>query len=549
MKNITFLLGVMLCGIITLQAQKNTQEAPFAKPKLVVGIVVDQMRYDYLTRYWDKYGDDGFKRMISEGFNCRNNHFNYVPTKTAAGHATVYTGATPKVHGIIGNDWYDKVEDRMVYCTEDATVESLGTDTDAGKMSPRRMIASTVTDQLKLATVSKGKVIGISIKDRGAILPAGHAADAAYWFHGKDEGHWISSTFYMDELPKWVTKFNKSDAAEKYKKVWNTLYDIDDYTESIADENNFEGAFEGEKAAVFPHDLPKLWDDNGGFDILKGVAYGNSLTVDFAEAAVAGEDLGKDNITDFLAVSFSSPDYVGHRYGVSAVETEDTYLRLDKDLGRFLSFLDQKVGKGEYTVFLTADHGAVEVPSYLESLNMPGGNFSTKELHDQLNTFLTEKFGSDKLVKNISNEQIFLDQALLKKINIASEDVETAIVNEIKNYKNVAEAYTGTAMRNGEFVHGVTHNLQMGYNFKRSGDVLYILDPSYIPSSSKTGTTHGSGYAYDTHSPLLFFGKGIKQGETLKRTEIPDIANTICALLGIAYPDGKTGEPISEVIE
>lgn len=548
MKNV-LIAGLLFFSVVGLKAQQKSEKEPFTRPKLVVGIVVDQMRYDYLVRFYDKYGDDGFKRMINEGFNCKNNHFNYIPTKTAAGHASVYTGTTPKTHGIIGNDWYDKNEDRSVYCTEDETVNSLGTVTDAGKMSPRRMVSSTMTDQLKLATASQGKVIGVSLKDRGSILPAGHAADGAYWFQGKDEGHWVTSTYYMDALPNWVEKFNKSDAAEKYKKVWNPLYDIDTYTESIADNNDFEQYFKGEEAPVFPHDLPKLWDDNGKFDLLKGVPFGNSLTVDFAEAAIKGENLGADKITDFIAVSFSATDYVGHRFGVSAKETEDTYLRLDKDLGRLFTFLDKEVGKGTYTVFLTSDHAAVEVPSYLEAENIPGGNFSKKEFYTPLNAFLNTKFGSDKLIKNFSNEQLFLDQELIKKLGLTSEEVENAIVGEVKNYKNVAEAYTGTSMRNQEFTKGQASRLQMGYNFNRSGDVLLALSPGYINSTSRKGTTHGTGYAYDTHAPLLFFGQGINHGQTVKRTEIPDIANTICSLLGITFPSGKSGEPIPEVIQ
>lgn len=548
MKN-TYLFGLLFFSFVTLQAQKKSEDQPFTKPKLVVGIVVDQMRYDYISRFWDKYQNDGFKRMINEGFNCKNNHFNYIPTKTAAGHASVYTGSTPKTHGIIGNDWYDKNEDRSVYCTEDATVNSLGTVTDAGKMSPRRMLSSTMTDQLKLATASKGKVIGVSLKDRGSILPAGHAADAAYWFQGKEEGHWVTSTYYMEELPKWVEKFNKSKAAENYKKTWKPLYDIDTYTESIEDDNIYEGVFTGEKTPTFPHDLPKIWNENGKFDLLKGVPFGNSLTVDFAEAAIEGESLGKDAITDFIAISFSATDYVGHRFGVSAKETQDTYLRLDQDIARLLTYLDKEVGKGEYTVFLTADHAAVEVPSYLESMEIPGGYFSKKEFFDPLNAFLKSKFGSNKLIKNFSNEQLFLDQDVVKALGVSSTEIEEAIVNEVKNYENVAGAYTGTAMRNQEFTQGLASNLQMGYNFNRSGDVLLVLSPGYIPSSSRTGTTHGSGYTYDTHTPLLFFGKGINHGETVKRTEIPDIANTICSLLGIAFPSGKSGEPIQEVIK
>ncbi len=306
-----------------------------SKPKLVVGIVVDQMRYDYLTRFESKFGNGGFNRMISEGFNCKNNHFNYVPTYTGPGHTSIYTGTTPKYHGIISNNWYDKSTKETVYCAGDDTVASVGTDNKAGKMSPHRMQTTSFADENRLFTQGRGKTIGISLKDRGAILPAGHTANAAYWFHGRDEGSWISSSFYMNELPKWVSDFNTSEAAESYLKVWNTLYEISTYTESGTDENNFEGGFKGKDKATFPYDLAALSKDNRGFDILKATPYGNSLTTDFAIAAIKAEELGQDDITDVLTVSFSSTDYVGHNFGVNSKEVEDTYIRLDKDIERF----------------------------------------------------------------------------------------------------------------------------------------------------------------------------------------------------------------------
>ncbi|UNZ00472.1 alkaline phosphatase family protein [Zhouia spongiae] len=520
----------------------------YKKPKLVVGIVVDQMRYDYLPRFWNRYGEGGFKRMIAEGFNCKNNHFNYVPTYTGPGHASVYTGTTPAFHGIIANDWYDKNIDKSVYCAQDDEVNSVGTKSDAGKMSPNRMITTTVTDQLRLATQMRGKVIGIAIKDRGAILPAGHSANAAYWFHGKDEGAWISSTYYMDELPKWVQKFNKSDAAKSYKKEWNTLFDINSYTASGTDENNFEGKFKGEEAAVFPHKLHKLWKQNNGYDIIKATPYGNSVTTDFAIAAIEGESLGQDNDTDFLAVSYSSTDYVGHKFGVNSVEIEDTYLRLDKDLERLFNKLDKQVGKGNYTVFLTADHAAVHVPAYLESVKIPGGYFSTSDFKVKLNEFLQEKYNAKGLIKNFSNFQIFLDHEKLEELDLELVEVEEAIADEVVNYEGVFEVFTAQEMRKHDYTQPVPYLLQKGYNHKRSGDVLVVLDPGVI-SYSRTGSTHGSNFNYDTHAPLLFFGYGINHGETTQRTEIPDIAPTISALLGIAFPNAATGNPISEVID
>lgn len=520
----------------------------YKKPKLVVGIVVDQMRYDYLPRFWNRYGDGGFKRMVAEGFNCKNNHFNYVPTYTGPGHASVYTGTTPAFHGIIANDWYDKTIDKSVYCAQDDNVNSVGTSSDAGKMSPNRMITTTVTDQLRLATQMRGKVIGIAIKDRGAILPAGHSANAAYWFHGKDEGAFISSTYYMDELPKWVTRFNKSDAAKQYKKEWNTLYDIETYTASGTDMNNFEGKFKGEKDAVFPHKLNKLWKENNEYDIIKATPFGNSLTTDFAIAAIEGEELGKDDETDFLAVSFSSTDYVGHQFGVNSVEIEDTYLRLDQDLERLFNKLDQEVGKGNYSVFLTADHAAVHVPAYLESVKIPGGYFSTSDFKVKLNEFLQEEYGAKGLVKNFSNFQIFLNYEKLEELDLDLAEVEEAIANEVVNYDGVFEVFTAQEMRKHDFTQPVPYLLQKGYNHKRSGDVMVVLEPGVI-SYSRTGSTHGSNFNYDTHAPLLFFGHGINHGETTERTEIPDIAPTISALLGIAFPNATTGNPISEVID
>ena len=299
------------------QTKTKTETVLNANPKLVVGIVVDQMRYDYLTRFYSKYGNGGFKRLINEGFNCKNNHYNYVPTYTGPGHASIFTGTSPKNHGIIANYWYDKFSKENVYCAGDSTVLAVGSDSKAERMSPHRMKTTTFADENRLFTQMRGKTIGISIKDRGAILPAGHSANAAYWFRGREEGHFITSTYYMNSLPKWVKDFNASKTAESYLKEWNTLYDIDTYTESGSDLNTFEGGFKGKDNATFPYDLAALKDKNKGFDIIKATPYGNSIVTDFAIEAITAEQLGKDNYTDVLTVSFSSPDYVGHNFGVN----------------------------------------------------------------------------------------------------------------------------------------------------------------------------------------------------------------------------------------
>lgn len=519
-----------------------------SNPKLVVGIVVDQMRYDYLTRFYNRYGEGGFKRMIKEGFNCKNNHFNYIPTKTGPGHASVFTGTTPKYHGVIANNWYDKEDKKTVYCAGDDSVKAVGTDSKLEQMSPHRMKTTTFADENRLFTQLKGKTIGISIKDRGAVLPAGHSANAAYWFRGKKEGSFVSSTYYMDKLPKWVKDFNTSKVAESYLKEWNTLYDIGTYTESGDDLNNFEVTFKGKETATFPYDLKALQKENAGFDIIKATPYGNSIVADFAIEAIEGEELGKDDITDVLTVSFSSTDYVGHRFGVNSKEVQDTYLRLDKDLERFFKVLDEKVGKGNYTVFLTADHGAIDVPSYLQTVKIPSGYINAKERTSRLNDFMKTTFSDSTLIENISNNQIFLNRQRIKQLGLKLNNVQEIIVNEIISYKHIDKAFTATTMSNMVFNTGIERLLQNGYNQKRSGDVIYISDPAFI-AYGKKGSTHGSGLNYDTHVPLLFFGKGIKHGQTLQKTKIIDIAPTISALLGISFPNGASGEPLEFVID
>jgi predicted AlkP superfamily pyrophosphatase or phosphodiesterase len=551
--SIVTLFNVILLFNADLSAQNRGKDNDSGKllkvkPKLVVGIVVDQMRYDYLTRFYDHFGNDGFKRLVEEGFNCKNNHFNYAPTSTGPGHTSVYTGATPSVHGIIGNNWYDKELDTDVYCASDDSYTSVGTTSNAGQMSPHRMTVTTITDELRLNNQMRGKTIAIALKDRGAVLPGGHTANAAYWFHGANEGKWITSSYYMEQLPKWVIDFNSSGKAQSYKKAWNTIKDIKDYRESGTDNNAYEGLFEGETSPIFPHSTTALLNKTENFDIIKATPFGNSLTTDFVIEALKQEDLGKDEITDFLAVSFSSTDYVGHMYGVNSKEVQDTYIRLDEDLARLFKALDKNVGEGEYTVFLTADHGAIEVPAYLKDKKIPAGYIDNVANSKRLSEFLKYTYGTEDIMKNYSNYQLFLDHKIVKNLDLNLADVEREIAQEFLGYDAIDRVYTASQMWNNEYTKGIPYILQNGYNQKRSGDVLVVLKPGFI-SYSKTGSTHGSPQIYDTHAPLLFYGMGIKPGSTVNRTEIPDIAPTIAALLGISFPSGTNGKPITEVLE
>ena len=552
-KLIIVFIAFCIVGISHGQRNKKSAEAVepvqiAESPKLVVGIIVDQMRYDYLTRFWNHYGEGGFKRLAGQGFNCKNHHFNYAPTSTGPGHTSVYTGTTPATHGIIGNDWYDKETDQEVYCAGDDNYSSVGTTTDAGKMSPHRMLTTTITDQLRLHTQKRGKVIAVALKDRGAVLPGGHMANAAYWFEGGETGNWITSSYYMEALPQWVKDFNASDAVEAYKKPWTTLKPVNTYLESGLDGNSYEGKIDGETNTTFPHDLPKLWEDNGQFGLLRITPYGNSITADFALKALEEESLGTDAITDFLAISFSSTDYVGHFFGVNSKEIEDTYLRLDLDLERILNALDQKVGVGQYTVFLTADHGAMNVVGYLGDQKIPSGFIEEENMKNRFSEFLKYKYGTTDVVKNISNFQVFLDHKVLANLEIDLDDAQEEMAMELLGYEGVNQVFTGHQMWQNQYTHGIPYIIQNGYNQKRSGDVMFVQMPGFI-SHRGTGSTHGSPMIYDTHVPLLLYGKGIKQGSTVNRTEIPDIAPTIATLLGIAFPNGTTGKPIGEVFE
>lgn len=521
------------------------------KPKLVVGVVVDQMRWDYLYRYADRYSENGFKRLLREGFSGENTQINYVPTFTAIGHSTIYTGSVPAIHGIAGNDFIIQATGEKMYCTQDDSVEGVGADGKVGQQSPRNLLSSTITDQLKLATNFQSKVIGISIKDRGGILPAGHFGDAAYWLDGKS-GNWISSSFYMQALPKWVHAFNKEKLADEYyKEGWNTLFPIETYKLSTSDNNMYEGLFKGEKAPTFPRDLVKLKKDNG-YELIKGIPQGNTFTLEFAKRAIEAEELGnnKNNVTDFLAVSLSSPDYIGHQFAVNSIEIEDTYLRLDNDLADFLSYLDDKFGKGNYTFFLSADHGAAHNPRFFSDMKGNAGYFNTKEIKENLNTKLNDKFGVPDLVISLTNDQVHLNNIIIEKNNFDEDAIKRIIIKEMKNLDGIAFVVDMEKVVESSIPKTLRERIVNGYNYKRSGAIQYILEPQwYAGRKDGTGTTHGSWNSYDNHIPAIFMGWGVKPGKTVRQTHMTDIAPTISQILKIEFPNGNIGTPIFEAIQ
>lgn len=534
----------------TKTVKKNTAAATnqVPRPKLVVGIVIDQMRWDYLYRYYERYQAGGFKRLLNEGFSCDNTNLDYIPTVTAAGHSCIYTGTVPAIHGIAGNDFIIQATGKSMYCTEDSTVHTVGSTSKAGEMSPRNLLTTTVTDELRLATNFRSKVIGIALKDRGGILPAGHTANAAYWFDDAT-GNWITSTYYMNDLPAWVKKFNDQKLPAQYlKQDWNTLYPINTYLQSTEDNSpKYEGKFAGTDAPSMPVKTSQLMGK--GFGLIRSTPFGNSLTLDMAKAAIASEQLGKNTATDFLAVSLSSTDYVGHQFGINAVETEDTYLRIDRDLSSFFTYLDSTLGKGNYTVFLTADHGAAHNTAFLNDHNVPAGVWPAKEIMQNLNSLLEGKYGVKKMVLSLDNYQVNLNNAAIADKKISEYAVKQDCIAFLQKQSGVAFAVDMQNAQTANLPEALRSRIVNGYNIERSGVIQIILKPGWFDGHGATGTTHGTWNPYDTHIPLIFMGWGIQHGHTSLSTHMTDIAPTVAALLHIQTPNGAIGVPIVQVLK
>ena len=544
-----WLLGCVISLNVSAQSVKKTptKSSTIARPKLVVGIVVDQMRYDYLYRYYDQYVEGGFKRMMNEGFHCRNNHYSYALTVTAAGHSSIYTGSIPAINGIIGNEWYDRYAGRDVYCTEDSTVKTVGSNNvSVGKMSPKNLLTSTVTDQLRIATNFRNKTIGISIKDRGSILPAGHTANAAYWFDSKT-GNWVSSTFYMEDLPQWAKDYNAKKMPSKYlKKGWQLLLPADQYTQSSQDDVPWEGKLPGNPKPVFPYELAGLAGD--AFGVVTNTPWGNTITKEMAIEAIKGEKLGKGKDTDFLAISFSTPDKIGHSVGPNSVEQQDDFLRLDREFADLFTFLDGYVGKGEYTVFLTADHGVVDVPGFAKEHKLPAGLVSRTNVIQALNKAIQDNYGKNDFVKGSANNQLYLNHALLKDKKITVAEMTAVVREALLPLPGIADVINLTDMGTAPLN---TYQLELyknNVNAKRSGDIQIMTQPGWFYGSA-TGTSHGTPYNYDTQVPFVMFGWGINKGETLRRTSVSDIASTISSLLHILPPSGNIGLPVEEALK
>ena len=499
MKKILMTLLLCCVGMVVLA------QSPFGeKPRLVVGIVVDQMRWDYLSRYYDRFGNDGFRRLTDRGYSCNNCLINYVPTVTAIGHASVYTGSTPAFHGICGNNFY--IDGRKTYCCADSTVQPVGSDNPKGRMSPRNMVATTIGDQLRLHTDFGSKVIGVSYKDRAAILPAGHSANAAYWLDLKNL-RFITSTYYMKELPRWVQDFNKQLQQNK--------------------------------------EVRKLGEDIGLSPLC------GTVTTDMAIAALRNEKLGKGSHTDMLCVSYSQTDVIGHKYGTRGKNTNDAYLQLDKDLGRLLKALDSQVGEGNYLLFLTADHGAAHNWRFMQDNHLAAGPWSSDSMRVRLEAAVARQLGAKKnVIADAMDYRLFLDHRSIREQGLDEEQVKQVVAEAVRQEKDVIFASAFSQLGTAAMPSLLHERALMGFFPGRSGDIYFVVKPGFYEYgswSSPIGTTHGEWNPYDAHIPCLFYGWKVRHGATSREVHITDIAPTVCQLLHIQQPNACVGQSIVEI--
>lgn len=523
------------------------------KPKLVVGIVVDQMRADYLYRFANHYGEGGLKLLMQEGTNFQNCHYNYVPTYTGPGHASIYTGTTPANHGIVANAWWSREEGKRVNCVEDATSKPIGSSPETkGNYSAMRLKSNTITDQVKLMD-SRSKVYSISIKNRGAILPGGHAPDGVFWYDYANGG-FMTGSYYANKLPDWVVMFNQEKNASSYMpEKWETLKPIATYIESRADNYAYEASITNDPP-VFPYNLKKAVKEGKSLtELFVNTPFANTMLTDFARVILEMEKLGKGEATDFLAISYSSPDIIGHSYGPYSKEMQDVMIRLDRDIAKLIKSLDDRIGRDNYVLFLTADHAVEPIPQYLIDHKMAAGYFFWKPFEESMKKAVAAQFG-EGLIDDMYNNSVYLNKKAIEEGKFNYDQVVWFVKDFLRNYPHIKQVYTGRELQELAYLHDWSIKIAMGYHPEESGDLLFTLEPGYLPvkednQKSKQGTSHGSAFSYDTQVPLLFFGKAMPAVNVFREVEITDITPTLSLMLGLTKPSGSTGKVLVEILK
>ena len=520
-------LGAILLAVLSIVVALPAAQPPAGPDiRLVLLIAVDQFRYDYLTRFRAEYSS-GIKRLLDDGAVFTNANLEHYPTVTAIGHSTMLTGATPSVSGIIGNDWFDRETGAIVTSVSDPSVTPVGAPPGPAA-SPRRLLVSTIGDELKMGSgrprgaPERPRVIGVSLKDRSAILPVGRGADAAYWWDTKT-GTFVSSTYYFGAAPDWVTTFNARNPGDVHAGASWTL---------LASPSNPPRQLPSERGAAL-------------YEAVYGSPFGNDVLLGFADEVLQKERLGQRQATDLLSVSFSSNDSVGHTFGPDSPQVRDIAVRTDRTIGQLLNRVDKLVGLQHTLVAFTTDHGVAPLPESLEDRRLPGGRMTTAELFGPIERALATRFGAGKWLMATAGSSPYLNYELIDTLHLDPSEVRRVAAAAAAGVPHVARVYTRDQLLRGEVQNDrVGSRVLRGFNAQRSGDLEIILEPYWIRQAQ--GTTHGTPYNYDAHIPLILMGRGIKPGQYSGQAALNDLAPTLATLLGVDIPSGSSGRVLTE---
>lgn len=539
MKNILFIALLSLCATNFANAQRRI---PPQKPKLIVQITIENFRYDFLTRYWDKIGDKGFKELSLYGAVCKNAQLNYLYTQSAPGIASISTGATPAAHGIIADKWYDQLTNTETDCVFDNRERTIGS--RDGQFSPRKLVATTIADELKSVDFDS-KVFSISLNNYAAILSAGHIADGVFWFDDST-GEFVTTSFYTDRLPDWVKQFNSKKNADLYlNKKWETTLPLDKYTESLADLNEYEIGFRGR--TNFPYELLIYSSRPNRYEILRSTPYGNSLVKDLAILAIANENLGRDNHPDILSLTFSATENIGKKFGTMSIEMEDAYIKLDKEIEFLINYLDDEIGRENVLFILTSNNGSAHSPKYLTDHKIPAGQFKYAQCVSLLKSYLNALYGEGDWVKYYRKHQIYLNHQLIESSKLQLAEVQQKAAELIIQMSGVANVITSTTLQTTSFTEPILRRMQNSYSQKLSGDLLINLQAGWVEQSVDDVSLHNSGYNYDTHIPLIWYGWKIERQNIADNIDVEDIAATLANILNISQPTMCSGKIIKQL--
>lgn len=533
------IMRVFFIIVIALQSSGPVfgfRDSEKSKPDLVVGIVVEKMRYDYLTRLHDQFGGDGFRRLLSEGSTFSNTRYDYLVNQSSSGYATIFTGANPSAHGVISDYWYDRLRNDMRPAVYNENAVAVGGSYSNGRRSPSGLMSGTIGDELRMASDMRSRVYSVSMSDAASVLSGGFSANAAWWFDDAS-GMWMSSSYYIDSLPSWVDDFNSAMLPVTYlDRVWEPVKDISSY---FRIDNT-------EVAGGFSHELKRMRSRGDDFSLLRSTPWGNTFTKDFALNLIINEQLGKRNNTDMLVVGFSATALIDSQYGTFSKEVQDAYLRLDQDIAHLLDFLDENYGKSKVLVFLTADRAVSYPGTYNNSARIPGGIFSPGMAMSLLRSYLNVSYGQGDWISSYNAGMVYLNHIFIEDNKIPLNEIQDRTARFLNQFSGVAGTVTEDVLRSNYFSSGVLSRIQSGYHPKRSGDVMIYLRQGW--SERNVLDDQLTTISYDQHVPLIFYGWNTGNGTYRREVGVTDIAPTISLMLNIPIPPFATGRPIPELL-